>query len=207
MSEQYKADVKSIAKMLHDVGLHRAQLTKSVEGGRTDLHGRSLESNDRLKCALMPPETEAFVVPLPVHAGQPLDWLVIFDDKDEGEDGIQGDSWIELLAELDRLETEGPTEHQRWDGDTYTFDGNETAEAYCEKLDGTTPRIKDGILFINGVPAPQFIKEAFGLGKDLSGPGRYDQKDPVQQALRNIRDWVRMAEHDALESRNAGSGN
>jgi hypothetical protein len=61
------------------------------------------------------------------------------------------------------------------------------------------------VLEINGVPAAKFIKEAYGLGEDLSGPGRYDLQDPTQTELRQIRDWISMAEHDALQARSEGA--
>lgn len=61
----------------------------------------------------------------------------------------------------------------------------------------------DDRLRINGVPAAKFIKRAYDLGDKLDGPGRFDMKDPVQRQLRNVRDWVRMAESDALDSRKA----
>lgn len=56
-------------------------------------------------------------------------------------------------------------------------------------------------LKFNGIEPAEFIKRAYGLGRKLDGPGRFDMKDPVQQELRRIRDWITMAEHDALESR------
>lgn len=60
-------------------------------------------------------------------------------------------------------------------------------------------------LKINGVKPAHLIKCAYDLGVDLSGPGRYDQRDPVQQQLRRIKDWITMAEHDALDSRKESS--
>jgi hypothetical protein len=57
------------------------------------------------------------------------------------------------------------------------------------------------MLLINGVEAATFIKNAYDLRDDLSGPGRYDLDDPVQTELRCIRDWITMAENDALKSR------
>lgn len=57
------------------------------------------------------------------------------------------------------------------------------------------------MLEINGTPAARFIKEAYDLGEDLNGPGRFDMNDPVQKELRQIRDWINMAEKDALDSR------
>lgn len=56
-------------------------------------------------------------------------------------------------------------------------------------------------LKINGVKPADFIKLAYDLGVDLKGPGRYDLSDPIQTELRRVSDWVKMAEHDALESR------
>lgn len=56
-------------------------------------------------------------------------------------------------------------------------------------------------LRINGIHAARFAKRAYGLGDDLQGPGNYDPKDPTQAGLRRVRDWIRMAEHDALQSR------
>jgi hypothetical protein len=56
-------------------------------------------------------------------------------------------------------------------------------------------------LEINNVPASKFIKEAFDLNDDLSGPGRFDMHDPIQTELRHIKGWITMAENDALESR------
>lgn len=61
------------------------------------------------------------------------------------------------------------------------------------------------MLTIEGVPAAQFIKEAYDLGADLNGAGRYDLNDPVQRQLRHIRGWIQMAEHDALGSRKANA--
>ncbi|MGD0386770.1 MAG: hypothetical protein ABSB73_11630 [Solirubrobacteraceae bacterium] len=58
-------------------------------------------------------------------------------------------------------------------------------------------------LLINGVPAARFIKRAYDLGDDCNGPGRYDLDDPTQKDLRMVRDWITMAEHDALDSRRA----
>lgn len=59
-------------------------------------------------------------------------------------------------------------------------------------------------LRFNGMEPAAFIKCAYGLGEKLDGPGRYDRKDPVQQELRRIRDWITMAEHDALDARKVG---
>lgn len=56
-------------------------------------------------------------------------------------------------------------------------------------------------LRINGIKAATFIKRAYALGSDLNGPGRYDQTDPVQRELRNIKGWIEMAERDALDAR------
>lgn len=56
-------------------------------------------------------------------------------------------------------------------------------------------------LRINGIPAAKFAKRAYDLGDDLKGPGRFDMSDPVQAKLRRVRDWIRMAEQDALDSR------
>lgn len=61
------------------------------------------------------------------------------------------------------------------------------------------------MLEINGVPAAKFIKEAYGLGEKLDGPGRYDLNDPVQKELRTIRGLITMAESDALQARRKGS--
>jgi hypothetical protein len=57
------------------------------------------------------------------------------------------------------------------------------------------------MLTIEGVPAAKFIKEAYDLGADLTGPGRYDLDDPVQTQLRHIKGWIEMAERDALKGR------
>lgn len=56
-------------------------------------------------------------------------------------------------------------------------------------------------LRINGIPAAKFAKRAYDLGDKLDGPGHYDPRDPVQSKLRRVRDWITMAEHDALDSR------
>jgi len=56
-------------------------------------------------------------------------------------------------------------------------------------------------LRINGVPAATYAKRAYGLGDDLAGPGNYDLMDPTQARLRRVRDWISMAEQDALASR------
>lgn len=56
-------------------------------------------------------------------------------------------------------------------------------------------------LTFNGLKPAEFIKRAYGLGAALDGPGRFDMNDPVQKELRLIRDWITMAEHDALEAR------
>jgi hypothetical protein len=56
-------------------------------------------------------------------------------------------------------------------------------------------------LRINGVHAAKFAKRAYGLGDKLDGPGRVDMKDPTQAKLDRVRDWITMAEHDALSSR------
>lgn len=56
-------------------------------------------------------------------------------------------------------------------------------------------------LRINGIHAAKFAKRAYDLGDKLDGPGRYDMSDPVQRKLRNVRDWIRMAEQDALDAR------
>jgi hypothetical protein len=56
-------------------------------------------------------------------------------------------------------------------------------------------------LTINGMRAVDFIRRAYDLGTDLNGPGRYDHHDPIQSELRNIKGWIEMAEHDALQSR------
>jgi hypothetical protein len=57
------------------------------------------------------------------------------------------------------------------------------------------------LLRINGEDPASFIKKAYGLGGDLSGPGRFDMDDSVQKELRRIRDYITMAEHDALDAR------
>lgn len=57
------------------------------------------------------------------------------------------------------------------------------------------------MLTINSVPAATFIKDAYDLGDDLSGPGRYELDDPIQTELRHIKGWITSAEHDALQSR------
>ena len=54
-------------------------------------------------------------------------------------------------------------------------------------------------LKINGQDAVAFIKEAYGL--DGNENGYYDLYDPKQQALRHVRDWITMAESDALLAR------
>jgi hypothetical protein len=59
--------------------------------------------------------------------------------------------------------------------------------------EATTP------LRINGMRAVDFIRRAYDLGTDLNGLGRFDMKDPIQSELRNIKGWIEMAEHDALE--------
>ncbi len=56
-------------------------------------------------------------------------------------------------------------------------------------------------LRINGIPAAKFAKRAYDLGDKLDGPGRYDMNDKTQAKLRRVRDWIRMAEQDALDSR------
>lgn len=56
-------------------------------------------------------------------------------------------------------------------------------------------------LRINGIHAARFAKRAYDLGDDLRGPGRFDLSDPTQAKLRRVRDWIRMAEQDALDSR------
>lgn len=58
-------------------------------------------------------------------------------------------------------------------------------------------------LRINGIPAARFAKRAYDLGDNLDGPGRYDMSDPTQARLRRVRDWITMAEHDALDARKA----
>ena len=58
-------------------------------------------------------------------------------------------------------------------------------------------------LRINGIHAAKFAKRAYDLGDDLQGPGRFDMKDPTQAKLRRVRDWIRMAEADALDARKA----
>lgn len=57
------------------------------------------------------------------------------------------------------------------------------------------------MLTIDGIPAATFIKEAYGLNDDLSGPGFYDLDDPTQTQLRHIKGWIEMAQHDALKAR------
>lgn len=57
------------------------------------------------------------------------------------------------------------------------------------------------MLEINGVPAAKFIKEAYGLGENLDGRGNYDPNNAVQTELRHVRDWITMAEQDALQAR------
>ena len=56
-------------------------------------------------------------------------------------------------------------------------------------------------LRINGIHAAKFAKRAYDLGDDLKGPGRFDMSDPTQAKLRRVRDWIKMAERDALDSR------
>lgn len=56
-------------------------------------------------------------------------------------------------------------------------------------------------LRINGIHAAKFAKRAYDLGDKLDGPGRFDMNDPTQAKLRRVRDWIRMAEQDALDSR------
>jgi hypothetical protein len=60
-------------------------------------------------------------------------------------------------------------------------------------------------LRINGIPAAKFAKRAYDLGDKLDGPGRFDPKDPTQQKLQLVHDWIEMARHDALESRKGRS--
>lgn len=55
-------------------------------------------------------------------------------------------------------------------------------------------------LRINGVEAAEFIKRAYGLGGDLTGPGRADFSDPVQTELRHIKGWIEMAERDVRDA-------
>lgn len=56
-------------------------------------------------------------------------------------------------------------------------------------------------LRLNDMRAVDFIRRAYDLGTDLNGPGRYDMNDPIQAELRRIKDWITMAEHDALQAR------
>ena len=56
-------------------------------------------------------------------------------------------------------------------------------------------------LVFNGSHPACYIKVSYGLGVKLDGPGNFDMSDPTQAELRRIRDWVRMAEHDALDAR------
>jgi hypothetical protein len=63
-------------------------------------------------------------------------------------------------------------------------------------------RAMDPLTF-RGISPATYIKLAYGLGANLDGPGRFDLNDPLQRELRRIRDWITMAEHDALESRRA----
>jgi hypothetical protein len=59
---------------------------------------------------------------------------------------------------------------------------------------------------LDGKPAVEFIKSAYGLM-----PGQtptFDMDNPTQTALRRIKGWIEMAEHDALiedPSRTAGT--
>jgi hypothetical protein len=77
-------------------------------------------------------------------------------------------------------------------------------EHRCKYVDPREEPITDDLpLKINGVDAATFIKLAYGLRADLSGPGHFDLDDPVQTELRHIRDWITMAEKDALDSRKA----
>ena len=69
------------------------------------------------------------------------------------------------------------------------------SDANLNPSEGRTP------LRINGMRPAEFIKRAYGLGADLNGPGRYERDDPVQAELRRIRDWITMAEKDALDAR------
>lgn len=55
-------------------------------------------------------------------------------------------------------------------------------------------------LRINGIHAAKFAKRAYDLGDDLRGPGRFDMRDPTQAKLRRVRDWIRMAESDAIDA-------
>lgn len=52
---------------------------------------------------------------------------------------------------------------------------------------------------LNGNRAIDFIKGAFGLATGQTP--RFDLADPTQTALRRIKDWVTMAEADALKER------
>jgi len=63
------------------------------------------------------------------------------------------------------------------------------------------PTYPDRSPMINSAHAVCWIKDAYDLGVKLDGPGRYDMTDPRQKQCRRIRDWITMAEHDALESR------
>jgi hypothetical protein len=49
---------------------------------------------------------------------------------------------------------------------------------------------------MNGIPAVEFIKGAYGLLPHQTA--RFDMGDPVQTALRRVKDWITMAEADAL---------
>lgn len=49
---------------------------------------------------------------------------------------------------------------------------------------------------MNGVEAVRFIKMAYGLLPEQTP--RFDLSDPTQTALRRIKDWITMAEADAL---------
>lgn len=56
-------------------------------------------------------------------------------------------------------------------------------------------------LKINGVPACDFIKQAYGL--DPYGTPRFEMEDPIQRELRMVEGWIKMAQHDALQERSA----
>lgn len=78
----------------------------------------------------------------------------------------------------------------------------EWAAGYVKFIrDNLTQRESRTPLTINGVPAAEFIKRAYGLGADCNGDGRYDHGDPVQTELRHIKGWIEMAQRDALDAR------
>jgi hypothetical protein len=188
MSE--KVTPRHIAGLLHSVGLTRETLTdpEPIDA----YNGKRGQSNDRLKCV-----TAQGLVLLPVatRSGMPLDWLIIWQGPEDYKVLDEG-GWFEVLDELDALHDQGLPER------TSALTGNEGADEFLKLVEGWAPP-RDSELVINGVGAITFIKRAYDLGDDLTGPGRYDLSDPIQQQLRHIKKWIEMAERDALKSRDA----